>query len=327
MKQNLFVEIREAGVATIAKQLGLTVLDFPEPGSVGPCPSCSAEKRGTGDRRGPIGLTRNGLGWICHRCKVSGDALSLAAVAVTGNIKPNTDGWRDIRHRFLGTSLPTFIPKPREEYRRPPMTEVLELWHKSKPLYDSAKLVSLFEQRGLDPNVSTELNLCRALPSGRLPDWAYCGRSPWNQSGHICLFPLYDHQGQLQSLHARRMGESAERPKGLSPIGYEVKGLLFAEPCAQQLLLGRAHISEVIITEGAPDYLAALGMLGDANESSAVLSVISGSWTQDFANKIPAGTKVILATHNDSAGNYYAQQIFKTLAPGQKVSRWRYPDE
>lgn len=50
--------------------------------SLGPCPSCGEARRGTGDRRGPIGLTPNERGWKCHRCDATGDVIDLVSYSI-----------------------------------------------------------------------------------------------------------------------------------------------------------------------------------------------------------------------------------------------------
>jgi hypothetical protein len=324
MRNNLFESIRGAGVAIVAKQLGLTVLDYPHPGSITPCPGCHAERRGTGDRRGPVGLTREGIGFACHRCKASGDALSLAALAITGNHKPSKDGWRQIRAKFLGCELPQYNVKKRP-YKRPPIEQVQEIWHKSTPVYDCDELVPLLEERGLDPGELTERDLCRRIKRGHLPLWASVAMRPWNESGHICLFPFFDHQGQLESLHARRISKTAERPKGISPLSHEVAGLAFMDPLGRALFAGDGdNITKLIVAEGAPDYLTASLNFGDENVSTAVIGVISGSWTNASAVQIPLSLEVIIATHTDQAGERFCRTIAESLTPEHSISRWRY---
>jgi hypothetical protein len=63
-------------------------------GSWAPCPACTNEKRGSHDKRGAIGLRRDGLGWACHACKTTGDAVGLAAWALSGT--PHPESWREL---------------------------------------------------------------------------------------------------------------------------------------------------------------------------------------------------------------------------------------
>lgn len=50
--------------------------------SLSPCPACSEQRRGTGDRRGPIGLATNDRGWKCHRCDATGDVVDLVSYSL-----------------------------------------------------------------------------------------------------------------------------------------------------------------------------------------------------------------------------------------------------
>ncbi len=322
MHSNLFTDVRHAGVTCIAKQFGLTVLDFPIPGSITPCPGCQAEQRGTGDRRGPIGVTREGLGFLCHRCKASGDALSLAALILTGNTKPTKEGWQLIRQKFLGAELPQYIA-PTREYRRPPLEEIEEIWEKSTPVYDSDELVPLLEYRCLDPGILTQRDLCRRIKRGSLPTWAGFAGNQWNQTGHLCVFPLYDHFGQMVSLHARRIAEGAERPKGLSPLGFEVGGLLFMDLLGRALFRGDA-ISWLLVAEGAPDFLTASLICEEQKLGAGVVGVLSGSWLSCVGKAVPVSTKVTIATHEDPTGERFAQKIARSLTPQHQIVRWRY---
>ena len=81
-----------------AKILGLTIGRM---GTVGPCGCCGAEKRGGSDSRRPIGLRRDGLGWVCHVCHVGGDVVDLDASVVLGNVgrKLPPSDWQAVRAR------------------------------------------------------------------------------------------------------------------------------------------------------------------------------------------------------------------------------------
>jgi hypothetical protein len=320
-----FSEVKDAGVVTTAKRLGLTVIERPAPGSLSPCPNCGAERRSSSDRRGPIGLRRDGKGWVCHRCKTSGDALTLAALSLTGSSRPHKDRWREVKERLLGNGpLPVFVA-PSRVPNRPPRHELLKLWPRATPACDDPQLSKLLNERGLDPEVLIERDLCRAVPSGPLPSWAAQGYKPWSLSGHRCLFGLYDHQGQLQSVHARRIADGAERPKGLSLLGYEIRGLCFMERGAQLFFQGKAPwVKTLLIVEGAPDFLSSSSYFGDANEDTIVIGVLPGSWTPAFSNALSPAMHIIVATHEDQAGERYAKTIEQTLTPGTQITRWRY---
>ena len=79
-------------VAEVAEAVGLTQL---RSRSWGPCPACTSEKRGSHDKRGAIGIRRDGRGWACHACKTTGDAVGLAAWTLFGTPRPAN--WGELR--------------------------------------------------------------------------------------------------------------------------------------------------------------------------------------------------------------------------------------
>jgi phage/plasmid primase-like uncharacterized protein len=85
-------EIHATGVAEVAHRLGLDVIGR----AVRPCPACGAVRRGRSDRRAPCGTTPDGRGWRCFVCGAKGDAVTLAALVVTGEPRPDRDGCRRV---------------------------------------------------------------------------------------------------------------------------------------------------------------------------------------------------------------------------------------
>ena len=78
---NWIDEISSLQISNISSALGLKIGRL---SSYGPCPSCNAERRGSSDPRQPLGLTPNKLGFMCHKCKVTGDNLDLISLCVAG---------------------------------------------------------------------------------------------------------------------------------------------------------------------------------------------------------------------------------------------------
>ena len=82
----------------------------------------------------------------------------------------------------------------------------------------------------------------------------------------------------------------------------------------------------IVIVEGLSDFIVEVARQSDANEDeSAILGIMSGSWTQTFADKIPNQTRVIIATDHDSTGKKYAMKIKKTLSNRVTVLGWKPP--
>lgn len=78
---------------------------------------------------------------------------------------------------------------------------------------------------------------------------------------------------------------------------------------------------DLIVTEGVPDFLTWATLRGDADEfAPAVIGIISGSWTEEIAARVPSATAVYLRPHADAVGDKYSAQIVKTLVARCLVS-------
>ena len=344
--------LRARGVAEVAAAFGLKVVRR----TLSPCPLCKAEKRGSSDPRGPVGLRADGQGWECHRCHEGGSAVTLATAIVMGETKPLN--WAPVRERCVALGLvdgphanqkarqasyATPRPKPQEKPpeapKRPPEAEVRGLWERCRPITDDARVREWIEDRGIHVEWTAGGDMCRALPvSGALPRWArYMGRS-WRESSHRVIVPLYGAGGRMESLHARALAPASPKDKAASPAGdkagpLEVRGLVMADESARNLLAGEIPPGEiaptplrVIVAEGVPDFLTWAAHYGDADENvPAVFGIIAGSWTPEIAATIPNGSRVTIRTHHDEAGNKYAAKIRETLEGRVTLLRSKAP--
>jgi len=205
----------------------------------------------------------------------------------------------------------------------PPSDEVAALWAASLPASDTPEATAWFAQRyGRAASWSLQQadlwDLVRVIPAGlRLPRWARSRGGPWTHTGHRIVFRLWDHTGQAASLRARAI-DGTVAPKSLAPAGFSVKGLVLADPLAQQILGGVCPTwwqpRQVIIAEGEPDWLLwALRQRETDEQGPAVLGVESGAWSPQIAASIPTGSSVVIRTHHDAPGERYAQQIAASL--------------
>jgi len=76
-----YEQINNSGLHAVASALGLTI----RKNTVSPCPSCGAEKRGSHDKRLPIGCKKNLQGSMCHSCKATGNTIDLISYTLQGN--------------------------------------------------------------------------------------------------------------------------------------------------------------------------------------------------------------------------------------------------
>lgn len=292
------------------------------------CPGCR-----NGDARGASIGEVDGVGlWHCKRDdQHRGTAIDLVmlardlslpdAVAALEKVAAGVDSGA-ATGRADGVSV-RFVPRA-----YPPAGEVAQLWASARPLSDVIDVAAEWRERGLDVATIEERDLARALPYAMsLPKWARAPilhtPKPWSEYAYRLIVPMFDARGLLVSIHARSTDAD---PKGVHPRGHKAGGLVMADATARQLLLGeRTEPCDVLVAEGVPDFFAWGTRWGDAAERApAVFSVLAGSWTAEIAARIPDGSRVCVATHEDPTGDKYAEQIRATLARGCEVLRFSY---
>ena len=163
----------------------------------------------------------------------------------------------------------------------------------------------------------------------QLPSWARFRRRSWALTGHRIVTPLYDATGNMRSLRAWRWA-GGDTPKRLAPAGFTCAGLVMADALGLLLLqTGERpawwppHVPLVaVVVEGEPDYLTRATLASDADETApAVFGLVSGSWSDEVAERIPTDTVVTLRTDTDLAGATYAHVVARSLAPRCPVRR------
>ncbi len=267
----------------------------------------------------------------CHACNEGGDVFSLLA-AVRG-LDPKRD-FREVSAeaaRLAGLEPGVFLaptPRPAPAPRpRPPLDEVAALWAAAAPVSADPATAAWLTGRGLDPAAVDLRGLARALPSAAvLPRWArYQGSRPsplpWTTLGYRLLLPVYDAEGTLTSLRARRIEGSGEGdPKTAPPSGYAAGGLVMLDPLARLVLQtgGWPWTSPrrlLLVAEGEPDFLTWATQGGTGVLVDAVVGLGgSGAWTRTLAERIPNGSTVVIWTDADDAGDRYAEMIAASLA-------------
>jgi len=342
--------MRSATVLEVARELGLPMA--PARGASGGalyhCPACDAERRHakSRDKRGAVGVRRDGFGWRCFQCDASGDALDLVALALEGRRLPDLHdtGKANVREwcvRWLGLEAGTpSSPRPRPlarpapvvepEPTYPPAAEVAALWAACVPVTDDAEVAAwLAEQRKIAPDEVAFRDLARALPrDARVPEWASIGGRAWSTTGHRLVVPMVDVGGEVRSLLARRVpNPTAEgERKSIAPKGYGRAGLVMANGGARFLLcsaMPEMRDLRVVVAEGETDWL-----VWTTRYDLPVLGMVSGSWSTDIAARIPNGATVVVATDADAEGDRYYAKIMGTLAErwnagSVHVERWK----
>ena len=345
-------EVKRATIPAVAEALGLQPRGRH---SYTPCPTCGAERRGSQDRRGPLGYS--GHRWRCWSsgCDARGSTLDLIAAVELGRSPETRDDWRRVHQRAyaIGATAdapegdaplppPRRLPEPRRAPERhyPAMREVADLWTFGAWQVATCQAGRRWLEALLPGGAGVcPLDLARILPTpdeaaarwgirgarcrSMLPRWARWGALPWTEAGYRVLLPLYDARGRLRSLRARHVDQPPSgAPKAVSPAGCKVSGLVFANRLGVDMLRGLASPMMVLICEGGTDTLAA-SLLSPPHVPRAILGVGSGAWTPEHAAQIPPGAEVVIATDPDEAGQRYADQIEASMPDHQHPIRLR----
>lgn len=288
-------------------------------------PSCSVTK-------GPDGTIRV----RCFGCDWSGDALTLVAVVHGLDVRSSFQDVLleaaqiaglhqvvdEIRGRAEWTPRPLPpAPEPGPDPDYPPADEVTDVWEAGGAARSDSVAAKYLTGRKLDPDSASQLGLLRVLPSAAtqplpLPRWAHYGALSWQRSGHRMVVPVYDCDGAMRSLRAWRI-EGDAPAKRVPPAGCKATGLLMANRNAVRLLREASSPRRVLVVEGEPDFCTA----GVRWPDLAIFGVISGGWTDGFAQRVPLGSEVIVATHHDEAGEKYAALVTKSVRARAVVSR------
>lgn len=269
--------------------------------------------------------------WHCFGCKKGGGYVALAeALGVKLN---DALGPRDAAARPAHRQ-----PPPAPQPRRLSPEELEALANDCRPATSDDGVSAWLRSRGFDPTTVEDRDLCRALPKdARLPRWASSKRMPWTKlSGEYrAIFPLYSPTGRFEGLRARAVQRDAD-PKALAPAGASLAGLVLADDLGRRMLGGDVHAlayiakcaprTGVIVAEGETDFLKFGTNWSDAAEyTPAILAVVAGAWSPAVADRIPSGTRVVIATDPDGPGKGYADEIAATLEERCDVRRWCAP--
>ena len=278
----------------------------------------------------------------CHACGATADALSLIAKAhdldarrnfvevcvVGAEIAGRWDLVDELRGNRERRPSPPPKPRPEPEPERdyPPFGEVRSLL--TVPAWEDEPACAYLRGRGIDPErieaasvgvafsgVDVGALAYTLLAKLRHPSWATYKRDAWTKTGHRLILPMVDAAGELRSVRAIRI-EDGDSPKRLPPGGHRAAGLVLADELALELLRGTWKPSPdvrvaVRIVEGEPDFLSVVG--ARTSIATATIGIVSGSWSGDFAGRIPRHALVAIQTHDDPAGDRYAEEISTSL--------------
>lgn len=223
------------------------------------------------------------------------------------------------------TSVVRIVEKP-----FPDAAEVKALWSACSPVNTTGELADVdvdaaffVRARHWWPDDVAELDVLRRLPRPEDYAWPRWWPAWWARMWRLAA-PLYDAQGEMRSLQARRVTFPYAEPKCRLPLGRNSRGLVFADALGLRLLRGElvdADGIEVLIAEGLTDHVGASLWCKRTGRPWPVISVVSGA-APAFRNiRWPKGGRFFVATDNDAAGDRYAAAIFDALPRGAQVKR------
>lgn len=297
-------------------------------GRFGPCPACGTSEDKMS--RPPVRVTyvvgqSGGSGkatmdqWTCNHCHVKGNIFDFVAYKETGgdasSIRPRGYGMQQLFADACLSEPPVgnSVDKVKKiEY--PPTKEVLALLQKSTIINKckEKRILNFFKNRGL---LAEKINTAGVAPGdfpyesltvGQDRNCSWYLRS-WAKSYPI-LIPLVDYRGDLKSIMARALNNSKQ--KTTCPIGFQVQNLFFANKNARLFLKKETVPQKIWIVEGEMDYLT-LSMAEDV----FVIGVRSGSMSHLQLIPWRKEQTVFIATHDDAAGNRYADEIKRNIHP------------
>lgn len=351
-------EVKAGGVARVAAAWGL------EPGRPGTggrstwqCPACGDLKRHPKrrDKRGAIGPTPDGLGWRCHQCDASGDAVTLAAWLVLDRGRWGAADVAQLRQACADRGLcegepgtprvapPRPLPAPPPPVApapvRPPAAEVAALWDACErlaavpsweggPAWCGEPRRYLADARRMDVATLAALDVARILPPPErftFPTW---WPAAWADTWRLVV-PAYEPTGELSSIHARAVVPHGEDPKVRWPRGPSAGGLLLACPLGVAFLRGElpAPPPVVVVVEGLTDTLSAVLRCHRFGRPWPVLGVASGSARAFERVRWPSGVVCHVRTDPDATGDRYAAEVRAALHPTVRCLRMRLTEE
>lgn len=342
MSAEWFGQVKARPVGEVAAAFGLELIRRGADVSFA-CPACGKVLRHSkqaGGRRSAK-VTPDGGGWWCDPCGAKGDAVTLAALQVTG--KPKPAEWATVRRECAALGLceadprdpnaPTArrytppVPKPVEAPKpsRLPVVEVSALWAASSKLdtvppsgaewFDASRVY--LATRGLHPGLLAELDLARVLPPANSYAWPAWWPSSWSELWRVTV-PLFDASGAMVALQARAIAATGDGPKTRNPMGAGVvSGTFFADAGGLDVLRGTYAGPGLVVVEGLTDYLAAAQLAAELEPQKrpAVLGIMAGSTSALTTVSVRTHCRLNVMTDNDASGEKYFREVVAAL-PG-----------
>jgi hypothetical protein len=323
--------IERAAAVPLAEVLAALGITLGRELALSRCPACGWRASGKDNRKCRLRSPAGEWIWHCFACGQGGDGIQAVRLVHRGDWSAvrdfyNSHGWCGTTPRTVPVApvmAPSILPPP-TGVAWPSAQSVLLFSRLLVPAVQDEGVMAWLRYRlgDRDDAARRASHFVMALPLGAVgPEWARIGSRTWADAGYRAIFGLWDGDGVLRSVRARRVSRGAG-PKAVPATGCKAGGLVLANPAAVAMLRREGRPQVVRIVEGEPRFLVHC-LSGDA-----VLGIYSGSWTPQHAAAVPTGATVIVETDADDrngAGDRYYEMVRAALASRCTMHRYAPP--
>ena len=324
--------IEEARKQKVFKVAGLLGMKRTRGNGLTPCPACNEEQRGSTDKRGPIGVRNDEVGWKCFRCDISGDVVDMFALNQIGRLLRDAtpDQTAQVKSRLqkegiIDSNGMASTPRARvsnlvSRRRSSPQPKGPTPLDWYPQLVDDC-IRDLWSDDGL-PTL-TYLKT-RGFEEGVIRDWKLGAKLVRNAEGaivdqYVCI-PVLDEAKVPVNARFRSVPGTCLRCSG-SGCGRcggtgQVKKVYLRSPGRPTTLFGIAtltsdHSKEVLICEGELDVIAMAQFGFTENIVSGTGG--AGTWADEWLDALEPYKSFVLVYDADEAGNKGAKNVSDKL--------------
>ena len=303
-----------------------------------PCPGCGVSQRGSEDKRGPIGVRGDGLGWRCLVCGIAGDATDLVAVKLMGAILPDLDKegvqtvkeWAMVRKVIRGDDFnPSKSIRPAVRRNKPPeKTKGKFQFSVGLAKHSHGELLKAYDSIN-DGEQKTEENYLqrevarylkyRGITEASAREWSLGAYLTDNKKEFYLTIPIFNDKKEIVNIRFRSIpgmclycnGSSCKRCKNgeVKKVFYNCGGPTAA--LQGEHLLSKNKKSTVLICEGELD-LISLWQMG-FKENIVTGTAGAGTFKDEWLDALEPYRDFVIIYDDDDAGNEGAAKLAKKL--------------
>ena len=299
-------EIQNSGILPVATSLGLNI----RKNMLSPCPKCNAEKRGSTDKRYPIGLNTSSNGWKCHKCDTTGSTIDLISFKLNGKryrelhseqrksvykwavnnkhaVRNHRQAYKKIIKPIPKKNTPKIPTDPNSPFR---WNEKLPQLYKQRLHKDEGlKVLEFLAYRKLD------LDVIKTADLGAMND---------PKTGNWLVIPLKNKEGKIVNMRFRSIPPLKKTFRSCPNQPLPLYGC--------ETLTTERENQDLIITEGELDVLA-MRSIGYIDNVVSGTAGAQANWKDDWLDSIEPFQSFSIFYDNDKAGNEGAEKLAKKL--------------